>query len=33
VPTYSEVFAQTVLRLARENPRLVAVTPAMPEGN
>jgi len=33
VPSYSEVFAQTVLRLARENPRLVAVTPAMPEGN
>jgi len=33
VPTYSEVFAQTVLRLSRENPRLVAVTPAMPEGN
>ena len=33
VPTYSEVFAQTVLRLAREEPRLVVVTPAMPEGN
>ena len=33
IPTYSEVFAQTVLRLARENPRLVAITPAMPEGN
>jgi len=33
IPTYSEVFAQTVLRLARENPRLVVVTPAMPEGN
>jgi 1-deoxy-D-xylulose-5-phosphate synthase len=33
VPSYSEVFAQTVLRLARENPRLVAITPAMPEGN
>ena len=32
-PTYSEVFAQTVLRLAKENPRLVAVTPAMPEGS
>jgi len=32
-PTYSEVFARTVLRLARENPRLVAVTPAMPEGS
>lgn len=33
IPTYSEVFAQTVLRLARENPRLVVITPAMPEGN
>jgi len=32
-PSYSEVFAQTVLRLAHENPKLVAVTPAMPEGN
>jgi 1-deoxy-D-xylulose-5-phosphate synthase len=33
VPSYSEVFAQTVLRLARDNPRLVTITPAMPEGN
>ena len=33
IPTYSEVFARTILRLARENPRLVAITPAMPEGN
>ena len=33
VPSYSEVFAQTVLRLAREDSRLVAITPAMPEGN
>jgi 1-deoxy-D-xylulose-5-phosphate synthase len=33
IPSYSEVFAQTILRLARENPKLVAVTPAMPEGN
>ena len=32
-PTYSEVFAQTTLRLAREEPRLVAITPAMPEGS
>jgi 1-deoxy-D-xylulose-5-phosphate synthase len=31
--SYSEVFAQTMLHLARENPRLVAVTPAMPEGS
>ncbi len=33
IPTYSEVFAQTVLKLARENSILVAITPAMPEGN
>jgi 1-deoxy-D-xylulose-5-phosphate synthase len=33
IPAYSEVFAQTVLSLARENPRLVVITPAMPEGN
>jgi len=32
-PTYSEVFAQTILRIAREEPKLVAITPAMPEGN
>jgi len=33
IPTYSEIFAQTVLRLAREEPRLAVITPAMPEGN
>jgi 1-deoxy-D-xylulose-5-phosphate synthase len=33
VPTYSEVFARTILRLAREEPKLVVITPAMPEGN
>ena len=33
VLSYSEVFAQTVLHLARENPKLVVITPAMPEGN
>jgi 1-deoxy-D-xylulose-5-phosphate synthase len=33
IPTYSEAFAQTILRLAREEPRLIVVTPAMPEGN
>jgi 1-deoxy-D-xylulose-5-phosphate synthase len=32
-PTYSEVFARTMLRLAREEPKLVVITPAMPEGN
>ncbi len=33
IPTYSEVFAETMLRMARENPRLAVITPAMPEGN
>jgi 1-deoxy-D-xylulose-5-phosphate synthase len=33
IPTYSEVFAQTMLRLARQEPKLVVITPAMPEGN
>jgi 1-deoxy-D-xylulose-5-phosphate synthase len=33
IPTYSDVFAKTMLKLARENPKLVVVTPAMPEGN
>ncbi|MCX6003513.1 MAG: 1-deoxy-D-xylulose-5-phosphate synthase [Chloroflexi bacterium] len=33
IPTYSDVFAQTMLKLARENPKLVVITPAMPEGN
>jgi 1-deoxy-D-xylulose-5-phosphate synthase len=33
IPTYSEVFAQTVLQLARQEPKLVVITPAMPEGN
>jgi len=32
-PTYSEIFARTVLKLAREDPKLIAITPAMPEGN
>jgi len=30
--SYSDVFGQTVLRLARENPKIIAVTAAMPEG-
>ena len=33
IPTYSDVFAQTMLKLACENPKLVVITPAMPEGN
>ncbi|MFH1031512.1 MAG: 1-deoxy-D-xylulose-5-phosphate synthase [Chloroflexota bacterium] len=31
--SYSEVFAQTVLHLARENSKMVVITAAMPEGN
>jgi 1-deoxy-D-xylulose-5-phosphate synthase len=33
IPTYSEIFAETMLRMSRENPRLIVITPAMPEGN
>lgn len=33
VPTYSDVFARTTAHLAHENPRIVVITPAMPEGN
>jgi len=33
IPTYSNIFAETILKIARENPKLVVVTPAMPEGN
>lgn len=32
-PTYSEIFAQTMLRLAHQEPKLIVITPAMPEGN
>ena len=32
-PNYSEVFAQTTLRLMRDNQKVVVITPAMPEGN
>lgn len=30
--TYSEVFAETLVKLANENPKLVAITAAMPNG-
>jgi len=33
VPTYSDVFAQTTQKLARENEKIIVITPAMPEGN
>ena len=31
-PKYQDVFGETLLELARENPRIVGVTPAMPTG-
>ena len=31
-PTYSQILGQTVLRIARENPRVVVITAAMLEG-
>lgn len=33
VPTYSQVFARTVGRVLRENPRVVVISAAMVEGN
>ena len=32
VPSYTEVFGDTMVRLGRENPRIVAITAAMPDG-
>jgi 1-deoxy-D-xylulose-5-phosphate synthase len=32
-PSYSEVFAQSVLQIMRLDPRVVVITAAMPEGN
>ena len=31
-PKYQDVFGHTLLRLAKENPKIVGVTPAMPSG-
>lgn len=31
-PSYSKVFAETVLQMAKENDRIIAITSAMPEG-
>ncbi len=31
-PRYQDVFGETLLELARQNPRIVGVTPAMPTG-
>ena len=32
VPTYTEVFGDTLVRLARQDPKIVAITAAMPDG-
>ncbi|MBI4794967.1 MAG: 1-deoxy-D-xylulose-5-phosphate synthase [Deltaproteobacteria bacterium] len=32
VPSYTEVFGDTMVRLARENKKIVAITAAMPDG-
>ncbi len=32
-PTYTSVFADTMIRLAKEDKRVVAITPAMPAGS
>jgi len=32
-PTYSDIFARTILKIAHEEPKLIVITPAMPEGN
>jgi 1-deoxy-D-xylulose-5-phosphate synthase len=31
-PTYTQVFARTLIRLAEQDPRIVAITAAMPDG-
>lgn len=31
-PTYTEVFAETLIEVAKDNPDIVAITAAMPEG-
>ena len=31
-PTYTEVFGQTMVELAQDNPKIIAITAAMPEG-
>lgn len=32
VPSYTQVFGETMVRLAEENPRIAAITAAMPDG-
>jgi len=33
IPLYQEVFGETLLQLAQQNPKIVGVTPAMPTGS
>ena len=32
IPSYTQVFGDTLVRMGRENPRIVAITAAMPDG-
>ncbi|MEW6380953.1 MAG: 1-deoxy-D-xylulose-5-phosphate synthase [bacterium] len=32
LPSYTQVFSQTMIKIARQNPRIVGITAAMPEG-
>jgi 1-deoxy-D-xylulose-5-phosphate synthase len=32
IPTYTHIFGQTLLKMASEDPKIIAVTAAMPEG-
>ena len=32
-PRYQDVFGETLVELARENPRIIGITPAMPSGS
>lgn len=32
IPSYTEVFGETMVRLAKEDPKIVAITAAMPDG-
>src|SRR4029453_2195917 len=32
IPTYTDIFAQALIRLAKENPRVVGITAAMGSG-
>ncbi|MBF0119635.1 MAG: 1-deoxy-D-xylulose-5-phosphate synthase [Desulfobacterales bacterium] len=32
IPSYTEVFGNTMIKLAKDNPKIIAITAAMPEG-